>query len=76
MLFQVLYSNDEFKLSLIHTIPDLANTILACLNNLIVKLRSRSRLGEGQVKVRRVRFGPELYHIFGFAYRHQLPHKL
>ena len=36
---------------------------------LFVKLRSRSRLGEGQVRVRRVRrvrFGPELYPIFGF----------
>ena len=36
---------------------------------MIVKLRSRSRSGEGQVrvrKVRRVRFGPELYNIFGF----------
>ena len=36
---------------------------------MIVKLRSRSRSGEGQVrvkKVRRVRFGPELYTIFGF----------
>ena len=34
--------------------------------SIIVKLRSRS--GEGQVrvrKVRRVRFGPELYNIFG-----------
>ena len=34
----------------------------------IVKLRSRSRSGEGQVRVRRVRrvrFGPELYPIFG-----------
>ena len=33
-----------------------------------VKLRSRSRSGEGQVRVRRVkkvRFGPELYNIFG-----------
>ena len=37
--------------------------------DLIVKLRSRSRSGEGQVRVRRVRrvrFGPELYPIFGF----------
>ena len=36
---------------------------------IIVKLRSRSRSGEGQVRVkrvRRVRFGPELYNIFGF----------
>ena len=32
----------------------------------IVKLRSGSRSGEGQVRVRRVRFGPELYPIFGF----------
>ena len=35
----------------------------------IVKLRSRTRSGEGQVRVRRVRrvrFGPELYNIFGF----------
>ena len=34
-------------------------------HNVIVKLRSRSRSGEGQVRVRRVRFGPELYNIFG-----------
>ena len=35
---------------------------------LIVKLRSmsRSRSGEGQVRVRKVRFGPEQYPIFGF----------
>ena len=34
---------------------------------IIVKLRSRSRSGEGQVRVkrvRRIRFGPELYTIF------------
>ena len=34
---------------------------------IVVKLRSRSRSGEGQVRVRRVRrvrFGPELYNIF------------
>ena len=39
----------------------------------IVKLRSRSRSGEGQVrvrKVRKVRFGPELYNIFGFHHHH------
>ena len=33
---------------------------------IIVKLRSRSRSGEGQLRVRRVIFGPELYPIFGF----------
>ena len=47
-----------------------------CFSN-IVKLRSRSRSGEGQVRVRRlrrVRFGPELYNIFGF--HHPPPHKL
>ena len=31
---------------------------------IFVKLRSRS--GEGQVRVRKVRFGPEPYSIFGF----------
>ena len=39
------------------------------INLRIVKLRSRSRSGDGQVRVRRVRrvrFGPELYPIFGF----------
>ena len=39
---------------------------------LIVKLRSRSRSGEGQVRVRKVRFGPDPYSIFGF----HPPHKL
>ena len=42
----------------------------------IVKLRSRTRSGEVQVSVRRVRrvkFGPELYNIFGF---HHPPHPL
>ena len=34
--------------------------------HIFVKLRSWSRSGEGQVRVRRVRFGPELYNIFGF----------
>ena len=32
---------------------------------LIVKPRSRSRSGEGQVKVRKVQLRPELYPIFG-----------
>ncbi len=36
--------------------------ILMCI---IVKLRSRS--GEGQVRVRKVNFGPELYNIFEFT---------
>ena len=35
----------------------------------IVKLRSRSRLGIGQVRVRRVRFGHELYNIFNTAHQ-------
>ena len=38
----------------------------------IVKLRSRSRSGEGQVRVRRlrrVRFGHELYNIFNTAHQ-------
>ena len=38
-----------------------------------VKLRSRSRSVEGQVRVRKVRtvrFGPELYNIFGFHHHH------
>ena len=42
----------------------------------IVKLRSRSRSGEGQVRVRRVRrvrFGPELYNIIGFHHHHPPP---
>ena len=44
----------------------------------VVKLRSRSRSGEGKVRVRRVRFGPELYPIFGFHPPSTLhpPHKL
>ena len=33
---------------------------------IFVKLRSRPRSGEGQVRVRKVRFGPEQYPIFGF----------
>ena len=32
----------------------------------LVELRSRSRSGPGQVRVRRLRFGPEPYSIFGF----------
>ena len=43
---------------------------------IFVKLRSRSRSGEGQVRVRRVRrvrFGPELYNIFGFHHHHHPP---
>ena len=40
---------------------------------IFVKLRSRPRSGEGQVRVRKVRFGPEQYPIFGF---HHPPHKL
>ena len=35
----------------------------------IVKLRSRSRSGKGQVRVRRVRFGHELYNIFNTAHQ-------
>ena len=34
---------------------------------IILKLSSRSRLGEGQVRVRKVRFGPELYNILVFT---------
>ena len=37
--------------------------------SLIVKLRSRSRSGKGQLRVRRVRFGPELYNIFNTAHQ-------
>ena len=34
-------------------------------------------MDEGQVRVRRVRFGPELYNIFGFHHHHHPPpHKL
>ena len=33
----------------------------------ITKLSSRSRSGEGQVRVRKVRFGPELYNILVFT---------
>ena len=46
------------------------------LSSFFVKLRSRSRSGEGQVrvrKVRKVRFGPELYNIFGFHHHHHPP---
>ena len=41
---------------------------LSDLALVFVKLRSRPRSGEGQVRVRKVkeRFGPELYPLFGF----------
>ena len=44
---------------------------------IFVKLRSRPRSGEGPVRVRKVRFGPEQYPIFGFHHHHHHhPHKL
>ena len=62
----------EVELSVDTVTKSLFSTCKTTKFKSFVKLRSRSRSGEGQVRVRRVRFGPELYNIFGFPNTYNL----
>ena len=50
----------------ISNLPNDKKRVILISKRIVVKLRSRSRSRLGEVQVR-VRFGPELYNIFGLS---------